>query len=55
MLFLGIFSWKGASCFNERGEKGGGCFSDGGPSFLSGEGGGASWGASVLMGGSKKL
>ena len=31
MLFLGIISWKGASHFN-----GGGCFSDGVASFLSG-------------------
>ena len=34
MLFLGIISWKGASCFNG----GGGEVSDGGASFLSGGG-----------------
>ena len=33
MLFLGIISWKGVSCFNG----GWGCFPDGGASFLSGE------------------
>ena len=44
MLFLGIISWKGVSYFN-----GGGCFSDGGASFLSG--GVPHEGASVLVGG----
>ena len=43
MLFLGIISWKGVSYFN-----GGGCFSDGGASFLSG--GVPHEGASVLVG-----
>ena len=49
VLFLGIISWRGVSCFN-----GGICFSDGRASFLS-------WGmphrgASVLIGGfSKKI
>ena len=33
MLFLGIISWKGVSCFNEGG---GGCFSDREASFLIG-------------------
>ena len=36
MLFPEIISWKGVSCFN--GGEGGGCFSDGGASFLSGGG-----------------
>ena len=41
MLFLGIISWKGATCFKR------GCFSDWGrASFLSG---GAQWGILVLM------
>ena len=33
VLFLGIISWKGVSCFHGEGS-----FSDGGPSFLSEEG-----------------
>ena len=45
MLFVGIISWKGASHVNW----GGGYFSDGEASFLSGEGGGAPWGVLVLM------
>ena len=48
MLFLGIISWKGTSRFN-----GGIVFQMEGASFLSGAG--APWGASVLMGGSKKI
>ena len=38
VFFLGIFSWKGASCFN-----GGCCFLHGGALLLSGGGGGAPW------------
>ena len=45
VLFLGIISWKGVSCFNG----GGVCFSDGGASFLSA--GGASWGDWFWWGG----
>ena len=49
VLFLGIISWRGVSCFN-----GGICFSDGRASFLSL--GMPHRGASVLMGGfSKKI
>ena len=47
--FHGVSHFMGASCFNGRG----GCFSDGGASFLSGGWGG---GAAVLMRGfSKKI
>ena len=35
MLFLGIISWKGSSRFNGGRGVGGGCFSEGGASFLS--------------------
>ena len=54
MLFLGIISWKGASCFNEGG-RGGGVFQMG-ASFLRGgvpHGGGIGFGGGG--GGSKKL
>ena len=34
MLFLGIISWKGATCFNREAVR----FSDEGASFLSGAG-----------------
>ena len=52
MLFLGIISWKGTSYFNNGGERGVVFQLVGGASFLSG--GGAQWGALVLMGGFKK-
>ena len=48
-FFLEIISWKGASLFND----GGLFFRWGGLHFEVG-GGGAPWGASVLMGGLQK-
>ena len=42
VLFLGIISWKGVSCYNG----GGGLFFRWGASFLSG---GTPWGASILV------
>ena len=46
MVFLGIISWKGVSCFN-----GGVCFSDRGASFLSGGGEGVPHGGGINFGG----
>ena len=45
MLFLGIISWNGVSCFN------GGLIFRWGASFLGAGGRGCPWWASVLVGG----